>query len=50
MAVLVKTLRELNDNERLPRNVDEIRRSLSQKLEALVAEEEAEVSRGPGPR
>ncbi|HET7849548.1 MAG TPA: hypothetical protein VFL51_10865 [Pseudolabrys sp.] len=60
MAVLVKTLRELtaldalhedaarqaaDDNERLPRDIDEIHRSLSRKLEALVAEEEAEISR-----
>ena|SRR6185437_3688679 len=36
-----------NDNDRTPRNIDEIRRSLSRKLEALVAEQEAELSGGP---
>lgn len=65
MAVLVKTLRELtaldalhedaarqsaNDNERLPRDIDDLRRSLSRKLEALVAVQEAEIPRKPDTR
>lgn len=61
LAVLAKTLRELTaldeanpahqvasaDDDTIPRDVDELRRSLAQKLEALVARDEAEVSGEP---
>jgi hypothetical protein len=56
LAVLARTLRDLDaldgdnsgrqapDDDTIPRDVDELRRSLSQKLEALVAERQAGLS------